>query len=159
MSRLYTVEFEGISVTTANGDHDLFELISATNKPIQIEAISLTVSSELAEAQEEWLRLRVIRGHTTVGTGGTTTTPRPVRGPDTAAGFTAATVRTVIASAGSPVMLHSDAMNVRAGYQWGPVPEEFGLGASGTEYLVVRLMAAVTDDIVMSGTVYVREYP
>lgn len=160
MPRLYTAEFEAQSVTTANGDYELFELDPADDKPIEVCALFLAVTSELQEAQEEWLRIRVIRGHATDGTGGTSTTPRPLNSIDAAAGFTADTLRTAIASTGSPINLHSDGFNVRAGYQWGPVPEGFGWFCSeGDGLLVIRLMAAVTDDVTMSGTVYVRELP
>jgi hypothetical protein len=159
MSRLYTCEFEGQTVAAASGDYELFELTPATNKPISIEAVKFVVTSELAEAQEEWLRLRIIRGHTTAGTGGTgSLVPTPVNHASAAAGFTYATLRTGIASAGTPVVVDSDGFNVRAGYNWGPVPEEFAAGTSGTALLVVRLMAAVADDLTMSGTLYVREY-
>lgn len=158
MSRMYSVAFEGVSVTTANADHDLFELLPAANKPIQIEAISLAVVSELAEAEEEWLRLKVIRGHTTSGSGGTATTPRPLRGADTAAGFSAETCNTAIATTGTAVDLWADGFNVRAGFQLGPFPEEMGFGAVNAELLVVRLMTAVADDVTMSGSVIVREY-
>jgi hypothetical protein len=159
MSRLYTCEFEAQTVATASGDYELFELTPAANRPIQIEAYKFAVTSELTEAQEEWLRLRVIRGHTTPGTGGTgSLVPAPVNQFDAAAGFTYATLRTVIASAGTPVICDSDAFNVRAGHNWGPVPEEFGIQTSGSSLLVVRLVAAVADDLTMSGTIYVREY-
>jgi len=157
MPRCYTVEFENVSITTANGDHELFELDAAAEEPIELIGLEVYTLSELAEAQEEWLRLRIIRGHTTVGTGGATPTPQPVDDQQGAASFTAASCRTAIASAGTPINLASFGMNVRAGFErfW---PEGCGFKTRGTSLLVVRLVAAVADDATMSGTAYVLEH-
>jgi len=159
VSRVYTTEFEAQTVAAASGDYELFEFDAAAEKPIELFGLFLAVTSEVATnvGEDEFLRLRVIRGHTTVGTGGTSTTPQPMDSVDTAAGFTCTALRTGIASAGTAVNLHSDAFNVRTGYQfwW---PESCGPRTSGTSLLVVRLMAAVADDVTMSGTAYLREF-
>jgi hypothetical protein len=155
--RVYTVEFEAQTIAAASGDYDLFELDAATDKPIAIKSIILKTTSELQEAQEEWLRLRVIRGHTTTGNG-TATTPRPLSPADAAAGFAAETVGATIASAGTALNLWSDAFQVRAGYELFRAPEDY-FWTSGADLLVVRLMAAVADDLTMSGTIDVVEYP
>lgn len=157
MPRIYTVEFENYTVATADGDQDLFEFDPGADKPIELIGLELWVTSELQEAQEEWLRLRVIRGHTTVGTGGANPTPQPTDDNFAAAGFTANTLRTGIASAGTAVNLASMAFNVRAGFErfW---PEGCGFKTRGASLLVVRLMAAVADDVTMSGTAYVLEH-
>src|SRR5262245_35989035 len=157
--RLYTVEYEAQTIANASGDYELVELDPADDKPIEIYAMHIVTTSEIQEAQEEWLRLRVIRGHATDGTGGTSTTPRPLNELDSAAGFTADVLRTAIASAGTAVNLFSGGFNVRAGYDWGPVPEGYGYFCSeAAGLLVVRLMAAVTDDVTSSATFWVREY-
>ena len=158
MPRCYTVEFEAQTIAAASGDYDLFEFAAATDKPIELVAINLGQSSEVGDAQEEQLRIRVIRGHTT-SSNGSATTPRPVSPNDSAAGFTAEVVGSTIASAGTAVNLLSDTFNVRAGYAWGPVPSGMGIWTSGTALLVVRLMAAVADDLTLSGTATVIEYP
>jgi hypothetical protein len=156
MPRAYSVEFEAQTVATASGDYDLFEFTPADDKPIELVGLVLAVTSELGDAAEEWLRLRVIRGHATTGNG-TATTPRPLDEGDGAAGFSAETVGSTIASAGTAINLHSDGFNVRAGYQfwW---PDGFGPRCLQTStLLVVRLMAATLDDVTMSGTAYIRE--
>lgn len=157
--RVYSVEFEAQTVATASGDVDLFELDAAAEKPIELFGLFIAVTSEVATnvGEDEFLRWRVIRGHTTTGTGGATPTPRPVKVTDPAAGFVADTLNTAIASAGTAVNLHSDAFNLRTGLQfwW---PEGCEPDTSGASLLVVRLMAAVADDVTMSGTAYVREF-
>lgn len=157
MPRKYSVEFERQTVAAASGDVDLFELDAATDKPLAVTGIILKTTSELQEAQEEWLPLRVIRGHTTSG-GGTAATARPMSANDTAAGFAAEVLGASIASTGTAVNLWSDAFQVRNGFELFLPPEDW-LWAAGAELLVVRLMAAVTDDVTMSGTLVVVEYP
>jgi hypothetical protein len=154
----YTVMFEGSSVTNANGDYDLFELACAANRMVEIVGMNIAVTSELQEAQEEWLRIAIIRGHTTSGNG-TATTPRPTNPNAPAAGMTAETLGATIASAGTGVTLFADGFNVRAGYQLPILPSDVSLTTTnGAGLLVVRLMAAVTDDVTMSGTLWVVEY-
>ena len=152
--RIYTVEFEAVAVTA---QVDLFELTPADDKPVEIVGLFLSQSSDAGDAQDELLRYRVIRGHATSGSGGSAPTPRPLNPSDATAGFTAETCNTTIASAGTPVNLHSDTFNVRAGLPlWLPERCEWGASQAGTT-LVVRLMAAPADSLTMSGTLYVRE--
>lgn len=158
MPAKYTVEFENVTIAAASGDVDIFSLDAATDKPIAITGLVIKTTSELQEAQEEWLRLRVIRGHTTVGSGGAAPTPVPLSPSSGAAGVTSRTNDTTIASAGTAVNVHSDAMQVRAGYEiW--LPPEDWWWTSGAALLVVRLAAAVADDVVANGTVYLIEVP
>ncbi len=158
MPRVYTVEFEAQTIAAASGDYDLFEIAPASNKPIELVAFELGQTSELGDAAEEQLRLRIIRGHTTTGNG-TSATPRPVSPNDSAAGFTAETVGSTIASTGTPINLLSTTFNVRSGYQWGPQPNGMGIWCVNAELLVIRLMAAVADDLTMSGSATIIEYP
>ncbi len=158
MARVYTVEFEAQTVATASGDVDLFEFDAAAEKPIELFGLFLAVTSEVTTnvGEDEFLRLRVIRGHTTTGNG-TSATPRPIDPADAAAGFVAEVLGATIAAAGTAINLHSDAFNIRTGYQfwW---PEASGPRTNGADLLVVRLMAAVADDVTMSGTAYLREF-
>ena len=99
MPRNYTVSAENVTLTTAGGDADLVELDAATDKPIELYGIGIYITSEVQEAQEEWLRMEVIRGHTTSGsTPSSSPTPRPHSPVDTAAGFAAEIFNTTIAS-------------------------------------------------------------
>jgi hypothetical protein len=154
IGRIYTVEFEAVAVTA---QVDFFELTPADDKPVDILGLFLGQSSDTGDAAEEILRYRVIRGHTTSGSGGAAPTPTPLRATSSAAGFTAETCNTTIASAGTTTNLHSGTFNVRAGEQlWLPDGCEWSAGQGNTT-LVVRLMAAPADSLTMSGTLYVRE--
>lgn len=157
MPREYTTEFENVSVTNANGDADIWEFDAASDKPIELIGFRISILSELQEAQEEWLRLRILRGHTT-SANGTSVTPRPRSSVDTAAGFVAEYNGATIASAGTAVNLESFGVQVRAG-EFIIYPGECSFWTSGTELLTMRLMAGPADDVTMSSTCWVREYP
>lgn len=154
MARGYTVEFENVTIANASGDYDHFEGAPADERGAKITVIVLDVLSELGDAQEEHLRLRLIRGHATTGTGGATATPRPHDPLDSAAGIAAWDINnTAIAAAGTPINLMSDGFNVRGGYktEW----DENGSApfTTQTEVLIVlRQMNTVTDDVSLSGT-------
>lgn len=152
--RIYTVEFEGVSVSA---QVDLFEIRPADDKPCEVVGLFLSQSSDLGDAASEILRYRVIRGHATSGSGGATPTPAPLNRSDSAAGFSAETCNTTIASTGTAVNLHSDSFNIAVGCAlWLPEGCEWELTQADTA-LVVRLMAAPADALTMTGTLYVRE--
>lgn len=158
MPHLFTVPIDATSITNANGDYELVELDPAADHPIEICGWDLGQITELKEAEEEQLRIAVIRGPTTDGTGGASVTPVSLAGDDTA-GFTADVCRTVIASGGTATVIWAFAFNVRTGHQWGPVPEGYGFFHHGANLLLLRLQAAVADDLTFHGSVLVREYP
>jgi len=151
--RIYSIAFSAVAVSAAQ---DLFELTPAANRPIEIVGIELGQTSDSGDAQDEQLQLTIVRGHTTSGSGGSTPTPAPLSPLDTAAGFSAEANNTTIASAGTGVVLHAGAWNVRAGYtQWWP--EEARPTATAANTTLVVRQSAPADAITCSGTLYVRE--
>lgn len=159
MGRMYTVEFEGTAVATASGDVDFFEILPADDKPCIVHAVFLSQSSDTGDAAEEILRVKVIRLPATVtsGSSGSSATPVPLDVNDAAAGFAAEVLNTTVATtSGTAVDLHSDAFNIRTGWALVLTPE-MRWRVAQAEGLVVRLMAAVTDELTMSGTLYVEE--
>lgn len=157
MPRLYTVTFAATTVATASGDVDWFEITPADDKPVEIVGLSIAVTSELGDAADEWVPFQILRGHTTSGSGGSAPTPVDVNLSGVAAGFTAEVLNTTVASAGTALICHADAVNVRGGYsQWWP--DGCGPRASqANTTILVRQMAAVTDDVTMTGTLYIAE--
>jgi hypothetical protein len=152
--RIYTVSFTAIAVTVAV---DIVELTPTDDKPIEVIGFFWGQSSDVGDAAAESLPYRVIRGHTTSGSGGTATTPRPLNRSDVAAGFTAETHNTTAASTGTTVDLHADAVNIAIGEKlW--LPDGCGWSASQADTtLVIRLGAAPADSLTTSGTIYVIE--
>lgn len=155
--RMSTVEFEAQTITNAGGDRDLFYIAPADDKPCVIWGWYFCQFSDVGDAAEEMLRLRLIRGHTTVGSGGAAATPGMLLPGDTAAGYTARTNDTTIASAGTAVNLISGGFNIRSGeIFW--LPERVRPHVTQAQgSIVLRLMAAPTDDVTLSGTLFVEE--
>lgn len=160
--RMYTVSFENVAYTAAGGDFDAFELDPAADKPITIAGLEIVATSEVGEAQEEWVRLKIIRflGGTFTSGNGTANTPKPLDELDTAAAFAAETMgSTVATSTGTQQDMWSTGFNIRAGY--GPIflPPEFRIPVLGVanNAVVVRLMGTLADDANLNGTLWVEE--
>jgi hypothetical protein len=157
VSRVYAVTFAATTVANASGDVDWFEVSPADDKPVEIVGMEINVTSELGDATDEWIAFQILRGHTTSGSGGSAQTPIDLQLAGVAAAFAAEVLNTTIASTTTPLICHSGAVNVRAGYiNWWP--EGCGpMASQANTTIVVRQMAAVTDDVTMTGTLYVRE--
>ena len=154
MGRFYTVTFENVAVTAAQ---DLISLLPAANKPCTLHTVSISQSTDYGDAAAEGLRIKIIRGHTTVGSGGSSATPaKNDPGNGTAAGVTARVNDTTIASSGTAVDLWAENWNIQVPFYYRPTPEERIIWANA-EYLVVRLMAAPADSITCSGSAVLEE--
>ncbi len=164
VGRAYAVEAHGTTITSAGGDSDLVYIKPAADKPCIIEAFYLSnvgVAADAGDAQEELHRIEIIRlpSTVTVGSGGSSMTPNPLATNDTAAGFTARTNDTTVATtSGTALWLHSDGWNVRSPYVWMPPPEHRPIVANA-QAIVIRLASTLTDDIVCNWTCIVREIP
>lgn len=113
MSRAYTIPIAAVASPAAIWD--AWELLAASTKPCKITRIVFGQTTDLQDANEEALTCSVIRGHTTSGSGGSTTTPQPLDDVDTAAGLVAETMNTTIASAGTAETTHVITFNLRVG--------------------------------------------
>lgn len=153
---VYTVSFDQQAIAAASGDYDLFEVVPADDKPVEIVALSLGNKSEVGDAQDEMLAYAIVRGNTT-SSNGTTTTPQLLDPSDPAASFGAETVGSTPATAGTSVTLIADTFNVRAGLMLVLPPEMRPKVSQANTGLYVRLTTAVADDLTLSGTLWVRE--
>lgn len=155
MARIYVGSFENVAVTAAQ---DFFELGPATNKPIAIHGYGLHQTSDTGDAAEEILRISLVRGHTTSGSGGSTMTPVPLASSaDTASGDTTIEINntTIASTAGSTLYVHG--MNVRAGLEvWFP-PEARPVASAADTTIVLRLLAAPADSLTMGGWIVFEE--
>jgi hypothetical protein len=156
MPRAYTVTFAG-TVTAAGTDNDLVYIAPADDMPVAIIGFDVDITSEIAEAQEEWLALKIIRGHATVGSGGAAVTPQPLDGIDTAAGFTARANDTTPASAGTAVDLWVGGCNVRGGREKVFPPETWRRCSQAQTTIVLRMTNTLADDVTANVTVDVLE--
>lgn len=151
--RTYSVSFNAVAVSAAQ---DLFEITPADDKPCEIVSMHLGQYSDAGDAAAELIGIQIIRGHTTSGSGGSAPTPVPLNPNASAAGFTAGVNNTTAASAGTTTVLHSDTMNVQAGYNYIPPLDARPVVNQGNTSLVVRITAPA-DALTMNGTLVVRE--
>ena len=153
---VYTVSFDQQAIASASGDYDLFELVPADDRPIELVALFISNKSEVGDAQDEMVAYAIVRGNTT-SSNGTATTPRPLDPRDGAAGFSAETVGSTVATAGTPITVHSDTFNIRAGLQL-ILPEFMRPKVDQADTaMYIRMTTALADDATFSGTAYVRE--
>ncbi len=153
-ARIYTVSFSEVAVTAAV---DVFEIIPGDDKPCEVIGLFISQSSDFGDAAAESIPYKVIRGHTTSGSGGSTPAGVPLDRSGSAPGFTAEANNTTAATAGTTVDLHCGAFNIAVGEQlW--LPEWcFWEVTQADSRLVVRLGTAPADSIDLSATIYIRE--
>jgi hypothetical protein len=152
--RCYTVNLAPTAIAVATTD--LVAVLAATDIPIKIRAIRIWQTSDFGDAQDEGLTINIVRGNTTVGSGGATFTPiRKVR-TDAAASFTARTADTTAASAGTAETPYSTGWNVRGTLEI-IFPEDMMVGTHGNQFLVVRLGAAPADSLTIGCSIDVWE--
>lgn len=162
--RVYTVTAENQTVANAGGDVDLVEVSPADDKPCWF--LGFTVdnaggSSDAGDAQEEFYRAAIIRGHTSSGSGGSSATPVPLDPIDTAAGFSAEINNTTIASSGSTTTPWAGGIGNRLpGERFFGTPDNLWMCpkvSQANTTMVLRLLSTVADDITMNWTLWVCE--
>lgn len=152
MGMMYAATFGAVAVTAAQ---DVFEIAAPSNKCVVLHEIALEQSSDAGDAQAELLRIQAIRGFTTSGSGGATSTPAPLEGGNAAAGSVVDTNNTTVATTGTTVTLFDRAFNVQIGFFWQPTPE-CRLVLSPSQRLVVRIPAPA-NSLTMHGTMIFEE--
>lgn len=160
---VYTVSFANVTANNADGNFDFFEIDPAADKPVELIAIFIGNSSDFGDAQEEILQwsIRRFSGGTFTSGGELSTTAVALDPSDGAASGAYEAFNSngsVASTSGTAVIIHQDAFNVRTGLQviFPPEMRPKCDGASNSA-MVVRCDSTVADDIVLSGTIYVRE--
>lgn len=157
MWAVYNCPFEFTTTTSV----DVVELQPADDKPIVIMSIFLKATSELQEAQEEWVEVEIQRGGTamTTGSGGSAAASGVATTPGLpSSAFQYEGGNTTLASFTSGVTPFRDALNVRAGGEIRFTPEEYIGCHQGNGGMVVRLPNAPADSTDYKGTVVVGEW-
>lgn len=154
MGRLYTSVFQAVAVTAAQ---DLLSLLAPAATIIKLHYFSCGQSSDFGDAQDELLRIRIQRGMTTVGSGGSAPAMNPVDAQNTMAALATARANdTTAASAGTITQIIEECFNVRSGYIFMPLPDYRPTIAVGTR-LAFNLVGAPADSLTMSGTIIWEE--
>lgn len=157
MGRMYQVPIAFVAQTA---QIDFFELLAAAEKPSIIHEIYLANSTDVGDAQEEMLTIKLKRasGTVTSGSGGTTPTPVPIEPDDASSGLTAEVNNTTKLAVGTGTITDERlfAWNVRTPFQMIFTPETRPR-IKGGERKVLELTTTPSDSITMGGYVLVEE--
>ena len=157
MSRKYTAVFSSVAVTA---QQDFFEIAAPADAIVIVHCWELSQSTEVGDAQEEGLSIRVVRGVGTVtsGTGGTTPTAHPIEDGDAAFGGVVEVNNTtkMVVGTGTLETLESTNWNVRVPYQRIYTPETRPV-ISPSNRLTIELATTPADSITISGTITFEE--
>ncbi len=153
MGRIYSAQFRNVAVVAAQ---DLFSALPLANKPIQIHKISISQTTEVADAAEEMLTIGLTKGNTTVGSGGSAPAAVAYNINTPAAGVTFRANDTTEISAGTAVQLETEDWNIRMPYIYHPAPED-RITIANALLFAVQLITVPADSITMSGTIVVEE--
>lgn len=152
MGRLYTAVFSSVAVTA---QQDFLEITAASNCAVVLHDWELSQSTEVGDAMEEGLSLKVVRGVGTVtsGSGGTTPTAQPIEDGDAAFGGTVEVNNTtkMVVGTGTLEQLGSYNWNVRVPYQKIYTPETRPT-ISPSNRLTIELATTPADSITVSLT-------
>jgi hypothetical protein len=153
----YQCPFE-VSVTAAV---DLVELAPADDVPIVVTSMMIYVTSELQEAQEEWVEVEIHRGGTAItsGSGGSAAASALPSTPKLpASGFQFEANNTTVATFTGGTIPWRGAFQVRAGGEFRLNPDEYIGCTQANGGMTVRLPNAAGDSIDVKGTVFVSEW-
>lgn len=152
MPRCYTVTLPPTAIAVATTD--LIALVAADDIPIKVRAVRVWQTSDVGDAQDEVVTLQLVRGNTTVGSGGSTVTPVPKNIKDAAATPTTQRVGdTTAASAGTTTIPYQTGWNVRAPLEM-IFPEDMMPGTDeGSGRIVLRLGAAPADSLTIGASI------
>jgi hypothetical protein len=153
IGRVYICPIDAVAVSAVQ---DPFEINSASTISLALLSVFIGQSSDAGDAEDEQLRVRIIRDHSTSGSGGSSGTAVPARKGDAAFGGTVEINNTTPATGGSPIILPCDCFNVRGGMVHRPTELEIATIHGGGR-IVVNFPAAPADALTVSGYIVFAE--
>lgn len=147
MSRMYSCTFDAVAITAVQ---DIFSLLAPSVVAVRLHALDLFQTSDVGDAQEEVLRIRIRQGQTVVGSGGTAGTAIPQDVDDAASGSTIRLNDTTQAGTGTIVVDEIFGWNIRVPLTRIWTPETRPI-AKGGRRLTIELVGAPADSITVSG--------
>ncbi len=152
MGRIYTAQFAGVAVTAAT---DLFELNVASSKVARVHELHLMQTTDLGDAQEEVITIKMISGYTTSGSGGSAPTAAPHEIGDAAYAGTVEVNNTTQANTGTAVTHYTWGWNIRVPLIIVFTPETRKIIAPSGRLVITN--SAPADSITVSGTLVFEE--
>jgi hypothetical protein len=154
MSGIYTVPF---SFTGTDGTLDLVALVAHATKQCVLIGFEVGQSSDVGDAQEEIIQVKVRSGQTVAGSGGSAVTPTPtdpVGG--VASGFTARMADTTQAGTGTIVDHYQYNWNIRQALNV-ILPEQWQVIFGAGRRLTIECISAPADSLTITGYAVVQE--
>ena len=118
MLQMYVFSQDPAPHVAGDGDRDLFTISPSDESVVMLKSVSIGNAGGfgIGHDEENTLRWKIIRGHTTVGNGGSVrTVVSRVPSTPTSGLLSLRSMDENIASGGTPVDLYSGAFNVRTG--------------------------------------------
>lgn len=152
MALPFYVNYSG-TITNSGGDTDLIEIAPASNKIIKLRRFFIgnsSIAADSGDAQEENLRISIIRlpATFTSGSGGSSPT---ITYPSANSGTVGATVEanntTIATTSGTAATLYELSWNVRAPLEIVWYDDLFAPRSANAEGLVIRMQSTVSDDL------------
>lgn len=153
--RIYKCPFGYTAETVAV---DVVELTPADDKPIVIFRLVMGQTTEVGDAQDEFIGTSIVRGNTTSGSGGVAAANGNITNPsDATSGFTYEALNTTQATSGTTKTLAQPTWCVRGGMDHVYLPEERDEATQANTLMCWRLAGAPADSVTMGGHVTVGE--
>jgi hypothetical protein len=153
MSRMYSCSFDAVAITAVQ---DIFSFLAPSAATLRLHSLDLFQTSDLGDAQEEVLRIRIRQGQTVVGSGGSAGTAVPQDVDDAASGSTVRTNDTTQAGTGTIVVDELFGWNIRVPLTRIWTPETRPI-LKGGRRLTIELVGAPADSVTVSGNVCWQE--
>ena len=153
---MYSAQFSDVAVTLVQ---DFFSVKAVTNSVVIIHECHIGQDDDEGDTQAELLGWSIVYGSaSTVGSGGSAPTPRPLQLHSTAsvAGATCRANDTTEISGGTLTTIHAHGFHVAAGLHYVPTPDARPVG-SGVDFLAITLLEAPADELKMYGTLIFEE--
>ena len=144
-----------ISATAVTAAQDVFSILAPDNKRVKIREVVLSQYTDFGDAASEIISVLVVRGYTTVGSGGSAITPSNF---DPTGRRASATVRkndTTVATDGTAAILRATAWNIQSEWLYIPDQSERAI-LMPNQRLVVRITAPA-DSITLNATLVFEE--
>lgn len=152
MGRIYRIPFAG----AVTAQVDIFEIVAASTKVVELLEFMLSQSTELGDAAEEQLLMHLKTGMTTSGSGGSSATPIPSNLGHSAFAGTAEVLNTTKSSAGTIVTHESFSWNVRVPFPRIYTPDTT-IKLAPSARMALELATTPADSISLAGFAIVRE--
>ena len=162
MSRMYAATFGAPTPVAIVAKQDIFSIIPHDDHPVLIHAVFLNQveDEDVGDANEDMWGIALVRGHTTISSGGANAAANPLDLADAAWSGASGDLRandTTVMTTGTGIVLHADSFNIRVGWAYIPTPEMRILvpGSVGFEVELVYTPSSTTK---MCGTMVFEEF-